>query len=364
MGLRFRKSIKIAPGVRLNFGKKSTSISFGGKGFRYTINSKGQRRTTVGIPGTGIYYTETHSSKRHKTNSYTRNAELKRQLAQQERMEQLERNRLEVEMFQNRLDMMKSLHIEHLDPINWEQIRHSAPPFNKNEMGPNEKEAVKELNNYQPGFFEKLTGKSEKKRTELLQKVAAAKQKDEQLYAGWEKLVHMAEKVLAGDVDTYFEVIEEFAPFEDLQEFGSGFEIFADSPDFMEIIFDVHIDSVIPNEIKSLTKTGRVSVKKMPKTQYYDLQQDYVCSCAIRIAKDMFSLLPLDYVIIHANDDILNTATGYMEKKTLLSVKIDRATLDKLNLELIDCSDAMQNFEHNMKFLKTKGLQPVEKISF
>jgi len=75
----------------------------------------------------------------------------------------------------------------------------------------------------------------------------------------------------------------------------------------------------------------------------------------------MFSLLPLDYVIIHANDDILNTATGYMEKKTLLSVKIDRATLDKLNLELIDCSDAMQNFEHNMKFLKTKGLQPVEK---
>ena len=32
MGLRFRKSFKIAPGVKLNFGKKSQSITFGGKG--------------------------------------------------------------------------------------------------------------------------------------------------------------------------------------------------------------------------------------------------------------------------------------------------------------------------------------------
>lgn len=40
MGLRFRKSFKIAPGVKLNFGKKSQSITFGGKGVHYTINSK------------------------------------------------------------------------------------------------------------------------------------------------------------------------------------------------------------------------------------------------------------------------------------------------------------------------------------
>lgn len=55
MGLNFRRSIKIAPGVRLNFGKKSMSVSVGGKGARITHGTKG---TTVssGIPGTGIYY--------------------------------------------------------------------------------------------------------------------------------------------------------------------------------------------------------------------------------------------------------------------------------------------------------------------
>ncbi|HHW36482.1 MAG TPA: DUF4236 domain-containing protein [Bacillales bacterium] len=59
MGLRFRKSIKIAPGVRLNVGKKSMGLSVGGKGLRYSVNTNGQRRATAGIPGTGIYYIQT-----------------------------------------------------------------------------------------------------------------------------------------------------------------------------------------------------------------------------------------------------------------------------------------------------------------
>lgn len=58
MGLRFRKSIKIAPGVKLNFGKKSHSFTFGGKGIHYTVNSKGKRTSSVGIPGTGVSYTK------------------------------------------------------------------------------------------------------------------------------------------------------------------------------------------------------------------------------------------------------------------------------------------------------------------
>lgn len=57
MGFRFRKSIKIAPGVKLNFNKKSTGVTFGGKGFHYTVNSNGKRTSSVGIPGTGLYYT-------------------------------------------------------------------------------------------------------------------------------------------------------------------------------------------------------------------------------------------------------------------------------------------------------------------
>lgn len=61
MGLRFRKSFKVAPGVKVNLGKKSSSVTFGGKGMHYTVNSKGKTTKSVGIPGTGIYYTESSS---------------------------------------------------------------------------------------------------------------------------------------------------------------------------------------------------------------------------------------------------------------------------------------------------------------
>lgn len=66
MGLRFRKSIKVAPGVKLNVGKKSAGISVGTKGARYSVSSSGRRTSTVGIPGTGLSY-QNISTKKKKT---------------------------------------------------------------------------------------------------------------------------------------------------------------------------------------------------------------------------------------------------------------------------------------------------------
>jgi hypothetical protein len=53
---RFRRRIKIAPGVYWNIGKKGSALSFGGRGLTHTIGPKGSR-TTIGIPGTGVSYT-------------------------------------------------------------------------------------------------------------------------------------------------------------------------------------------------------------------------------------------------------------------------------------------------------------------
>lgn len=58
--LRFRRRIRLAPGVHLNVSKRGLSTSFGPRGFHYTVGHR-QRRTTVGIPGTGLSYT-TYSS--------------------------------------------------------------------------------------------------------------------------------------------------------------------------------------------------------------------------------------------------------------------------------------------------------------
>ena len=66
MSLRLWKRIKILPGITLNLSKSGISISFGRRGFKYTIG-KNRRQTTVGLPGTGIYYTK-RKTKKHKTN--------------------------------------------------------------------------------------------------------------------------------------------------------------------------------------------------------------------------------------------------------------------------------------------------------
>lgn len=64
MGLKFRKSIKIAPGVRMNLSSKSVGLSVGGKGARYSVNSSGRRTTTVGIPGSGLSYSHTSGGRK------------------------------------------------------------------------------------------------------------------------------------------------------------------------------------------------------------------------------------------------------------------------------------------------------------
>jgi hypothetical protein len=60
---RFRRSFRIFPGLRWNIGKRSSSVSLGGRGFHYTIGSAGAR-TTVGLPGTGLSYTSVNRRKR------------------------------------------------------------------------------------------------------------------------------------------------------------------------------------------------------------------------------------------------------------------------------------------------------------
>jgi tetratricopeptide (TPR) repeat protein len=59
MGIRFRRSIKIAPGVRLTVSKTGIGISAGVRGAHYSVHSSGRRTTSFGVPGTGISYVST-----------------------------------------------------------------------------------------------------------------------------------------------------------------------------------------------------------------------------------------------------------------------------------------------------------------
>ncbi|WP_081403514.1 DUF4236 domain-containing protein [Acinetobacter sp. HR7] len=69
MGFNFRKSIKIAPGIRLNLTQKGiSSVSMGTKGARVSAGKRGVQ-STLGVPGTGLSYT-------HKLNSSSKSVKI------------------------------------------------------------------------------------------------------------------------------------------------------------------------------------------------------------------------------------------------------------------------------------------------
>ncbi len=331
MGLVFRKSIKLCKGVKLNLSKSGASLSFGTRGLRHTVSTSGKKTTTVGIPGTGVYYTKTSGSKK-KASSKARTEEKKQQTKKKQMPDaQLEQNRQAVLQYEERISAVTSIHKGCDERVDWEKLYHSPTGFELTNAG-------------------------------ALKKLSILQQRNKTTIEKSEILSLLAERVVSGDIDSYLYLIDEMKPFDDLLEYGSDFEVGTDDPDCMYVEFHVMSDRVIPETELSLTQTGRMSEKALSKTARYDLMQDYICSAAIRIARDLLALLPVSRVVIHAVDDMLNTSTGHKEEVAVLAVVIDRDTLDSLNLDYVDPSDALNNFRCNMKFVKTQGLKPVERI--
>ena len=300
MGLRFRKSISLIPGVRLNFGKSGMSVSAGVPGFRKTINTKGQVTTTVGVPGTGLYYVDTKKAGRNSTN---RNINMQPQqqpvipyvpTGAQPQADNTRESIANTSVKQVDYSTLKSIHKTADDTIDWTEI--------------------------------------------LVSPTAPDSSYNQEM---WSYYYSIASDVLNGDIDTYLRLIYEVNPLDDLLEYGSNFEFGTDNPDYIEVEFTVNTD-VLTQARHSLSRN-----------EYNDLLQDFICSLSIRIARDMFALLPINHTIIHV----------VMDYNTVLSVDFDRNTLSKVKYSFIDPSDTVEKFRLNMNFNQSIGLSPVSRLS-
>jgi uncharacterized protein DUF4236 len=55
MGFRFRRSVRLAPGFRINLSKTGASLSVGRRGARVNLSERGTK-ATAGLPGSGLSY--------------------------------------------------------------------------------------------------------------------------------------------------------------------------------------------------------------------------------------------------------------------------------------------------------------------
>ena len=322
MGLNFRKSIKLLPGVKLNLSKGGVSLSGGVKGLRASINTKGQVTGTASIPGTGVYYTK------KKTLPIGKNKKDKTEKAEKEKKTAKKTS-------------TKAAKVE--EAAAQEEVYTPKPTFQQAAAATQPKQPL-----YQP---KPVAAQVDMEAVRAIHKVADDTIDWSEIMASptapagydremWSYYYEAAPKVLDGDIDTYLQLIDEVNPLGDLLAYGTDFEFGTDDPRKMAVEYVVN-ESVLADAKKS-----------MLLSKYNDLLQDFICSMTIRIARDMFALLPVSDVVVHA----------VLGNNTVLSVDFDRDTLYQVKFGFVDPSEVMPKFRHNMKFSANLGFYPVERV--
>ena len=348
MGLNFRKSIQLIPGVKLNLSKSGASISAGVPGFRKSINTQGQVTTTASIPGTGLYYTD-------KKKAFGKDAKTAKKAAEKQAAEKKTTSKKSTSSAEKKTTTKKTaLTTEKKTTAKSTtaaaEKKTAAKTTAKKTAAPKESAPVIEPQQTAPVFTN--VGQVDAASLKSIHKtaddtidwkaVAASAKAPDASYSQmmWAYYHSVAADVLKGDIDTYLQLIYEVNPLDDLLGYGSNFEFGTDNPRRMEVEFTVN------RELLSHAS------QTMSSFEYNDLLQDFVCSLSIRVARDMFALLPVQNVMVHA----------VLDGNTVLSVRFDRDNLAKVKFGMIDPSDTVSKFTHSMSFDRMRGFLPVSRL--
>lgn len=350
--LRFRKSVSICKGVRLNFGKKGVSISSGIPGFRKTYNfNTGKTTTTVGIPGTGIYYVDTSGPSKKKEEEKSGGlfsdlfggAQSNSATASNNASVYRDNPSLQERTTAKSTTPVYPVYGDNVVTFSTDTSTKVVAPKKKNEPVDavvNTSEAHPEIAIPKDDGFtitpttepvSVVTSEPEKKPEEITYDTIKAifencdvaidwmdvlshktPISDEVVSETWEYLHKKAVAVFEGDIDTYLEIISTVNPYDDLLDYAENFEFGTEVPTMMEVEF-----SITEEKTSKLNK---------------NVFEDYYCAIAVRVVRDTFALLPVEKIVVHVM---------HMGKEILNST-FERKNFHELSLNGKDPSDIVK----------------------
>lgn len=280
----------------------------------------------------------------------------------------------EVAEFEEYLVKLTSLHTECTPPLDWAAIARSPEPAPPQRATTRERAARDVLDTYAPGFFDRLFGAAKKRSAVLQENIeraraedAANHRKQEQQHAQdvteWQLEVRLAQGILARNPNAYLQALDYLSAFDAVEAFQTVVRISTAEAELLVVTCEIKDSELVPDEEIKLTAAGKVSTKAMAGGRRWTLYQDHVCSCALRIAREVFGALPVSRVIVNISEGQLDTSTGHVRPVTTLATHFLRTNLERLKFSTLDPSDAMRNLSHRMKFKKTSGFEPVEPIT-
>lgn len=307
MGLRYRKSITLCKGVRLNVGKTGVSISAGIPGFRKTIHSSGRVTTSIGIPGTGVYYVDTQNPKK-KTNLTQKRTQHHEQVdswipVPQSPGTPKAETRAQPIYKQPYAEPAHPIK-EHMDSRHYSPIREVSSEADDSVISEQfdftEREIIET-----PPFASENNDLECTSNADLPSSVAtslfehcdypvkwidvltnAEPPEDSYNTETWEYLRSKAIAIFDGDVDAMFEVIERVNPYDDLLDYLTDFQFEADDSEHIEITCAIN-----PSSLGAEKETAAASV-------------------ILRLARDTFALLPILTIRIRVH----NVPDGVMDE--------------------------------------------------
>lgn len=351
--LRFRRSVSICKGVRLNFGKKGVSISSGIPGFRKTYNfNTGKTTTSVGIPGTGIYYVDTSGSSKKKEEKKSGGFFSDLFDGNHSSSSTVSNNATSYSNYNASQERNSAKPAAPVYPVYEDTTVQPTNAFSKGTT-PKKKskpvETVVEISEHRHTTPVSVVDETiiaptvepvpvaipaeEKKPEEITYDTInaifencdvaidwvdvishKAPTSDEVVLETWEYLHKKAVDVFDGNIETFLEIISTVNPYDDLLDYAENFEFGTDDASMMEIEF-----SVIDANVGNLSKSAF---------------EDYYSAIAIRVARDTFALLPVDKAVIHV----------LYKTKELLTATFGRDTFHELNLVGKDASETVKQF--------------------
>lgn len=272
--------------------------------------------------------------------------------------------------FDQYLQTIVELHKDCIDEWDWHDINSSPQPPSPVLTKSHENAARSKLERYRPGLFARAFGRSETRISELTQAIEVARTTDERENAGllkryqelvttWDIERRIAKLVLARDPGGYQEALNYVDAFGDFNDFGAGARVYRAQAELLVVHYSVADRELIPSEEIKANRARTMSAK-MPLDRYWSLFQDHVCSAVLRIARDVFNVLPIQRVIVNASRSSTNMITGYRVSETILAVRFWRSVLNQIDLQAASPSDIVKNFQHRMSFQNAIGFQPVE----
>jgi hypothetical protein len=302
------------------------------------------------------------AERRAERDAQKRQRELERRAKEEAKLSELEQARLEVERYENRIEVLLSIHKEQGKTWDWAGILASLPPIlpqrnSQNELRAKQLLAVLPLNQREARgvTFEQAQTEDDRMFQQAMESYSLE-------VLDREHLRELGRRVLDGDPKAYTEALTECGAFGEIAELGSSIHVTVHGPKFLECVVGVNGQQVIPAQTKTLTATGKLSIKGMPKGRFQEIYADYLCGCAFRVAREVFAVLPVDLLLVTASADSIDPKTGHEAEKPVLSVVFPRSKISQLNFDHLDPSAAIEQYQHRAKFSGGRKSEPFEAV--